>query len=166
MKNPLTPDADLTCPACTAADIKALGTRGFAGRHLLAVLFGFFAGAAFGRAEQKNTGDRAIIYKCTKCGKKWEALPGKIAASGCLETPCEIHVIRESSVIGCAMVQFVYLNGRKIGPVKNGEHISFTTEQKHNLVFVTDHLGRSFDTRRFEAPAGKQTELRFKRKFL
>jgi hypothetical protein len=166
MKNILELDNDLACPVCAAADIKALGTKGFAGRQLVTILFGFFAGVALGRVEQKNTKDKAIIYKCSKCGNKWTAFPVVAAESGCLKTPCEIHVIREGSIIGGIMNQFVYLNGKKIGPIKNRERITFATERKRNLVFVTDHLGRSLDTRFFDVSAGEQIELRFKRKLL
>jgi DNA-directed RNA polymerase subunit RPC12/RpoP len=166
MRKLLNTDNDLKCPACTAVAFKALGTKGFAGRQLVTMLFGFPAAVAFSKSERKNTGDREIIYKCSKCGNKWTVLPGKTAESDRLEALCEIHFTRKSSMLGGAMAQFVYLNGKKIGPVKNGGRITFTTERKHNLVFVTDHLGRAFDTRHFDARAGEQIELKFKRKFL
>jgi hypothetical protein len=166
MGDPLSPGGDLLCPSCAAVDIKALGTEGFAGRKLAAVLLGFLADIAFAKAEQKNTKDRAIIYECSLCGKRWKAFPAQAAESGCRETSREIHVTRTGGIAGGAIARFVYLNGKKIGPVKNGGRITFTTERKHNLVFVTDHLGHAFDTRHFDVPAGKQIELRFKRKFV
>jgi hypothetical protein len=159
------PDDDLKCPVCAAVDFKALGTKGFAGRQLAIILFGFPAGVIFSGVEKKTVRDKAVIYKCPACGNKWEALPVKAAESGCLETSCEIHVTRESGIIGRVMAWFVYLNGKKIGPVKNGGRIIFTTERKHNLVFVTDHSGRAFDTRCFDASAGEKIELSFRRKF-
>jgi hypothetical protein len=166
MKNPLNLNDDLACPVCTAVDIKALGTKGFTGRQLVIILFGFPAGLIFSDVEKKTVRDKAIIYQCSICGNKWEAFPVKAAESGCLERPCEIHVSREGGITGGLMPQFVYLNGKKIGPVKNGGRIIFTTGRKYNLVFITDHLGRAFDTRRFDASPGEQIKLRFKGKFL
>jgi hypothetical protein len=166
MQNPPDPGDDLKCPGCATADFKALGTEGFTVRKLAAALFGFPAGIAFIKAEQKNTRDRAIVYKCSKCGKKWKAFPARADGGACSESSCTIHFIRERGIAGGLTDQFVYLNGSKIGPVKNGEHISFTTAKKRGFVFVTDYTGRAFDTCYFNVPAGGQIELKFKRRFL
>jgi hypothetical protein len=58
--NLIDPGDNLKCPACAAVDFKALGTEGFTGRKLAAVIFGFPARIAFVKVEQKNTKDRAI----------------------------------------------------------------------------------------------------------
>jgi hypothetical protein len=169
MRNPVNPD-DLKCPACTAVDFKTLGIKGFVGRQLATIVFGFLADIFFSIAEQavipRNTKDKAIIYKCLKCGNKWAAFPVETIDSDYLNSPCEIHFTRESSIVGWARSQFVYLNGKKIGPVKNRKRISFTTKRKHNLIFVTDHLGRAFDTRRFDGESGGSKSFNFNRKFL
>ncbi|MDR0583758.1 MAG: DUF805 domain-containing protein [Treponema sp.] len=165
-QNLLKPDDDLKCPACASVDYKPLGTKGFFGRAVVNLFFGFIAGAIYSKSQQNNTGDRLIVYKCSKCGNKWEAFPVKAGEGGRLERPCEIYFTRMGNFVGMAMAQFVYLNGRKIGPVKNGETITFTTERKQNLIFVTDHTGGAFDSRRFDAPPGGHIEFRFSRKFV
>jgi energy-converting hydrogenase Eha subunit E len=153
-QNRLNPDDDLECPAYASVDYKPLGTKGFTGRFVVNLFFGFIAGAIYSKSEQNNTGDRPIVYKCSKCGNKWEAFPVKPGENGRLEIPCEIHFTRMGNFVGMAMAQFVYLNGRKIGPVKNGESITFTTERKQNLIFVTDHTGGAFDSCRFDVSPG------------
>jgi uncharacterized membrane protein YhaH (DUF805 family) len=165
-QNLLNPDDDLKCPACASVDYKPLGTKGFLGRVVVNLFFGFIAGAIYSKSEQNNTEDRIIVYKCSKCGNKWESFPAKAGESGHLERPCEIRFTRMGNLVGMAMAQFVYLNGRKIGPVKNGESITFTTERKQNMIFVTDHTGGAFDSRRFDASPGGHIEFRFSRKFV
>lgn len=165
-QNFLNPDDDLKCPACASVEYKALGTKGFAGRFVVNLFFGFLAGAIYSKSEQNNVEEREIIYKCSKCGHKWESFPVKAGAGSLLETPCEIHFTRQGNFVGMAMAQFVYLNGRKIGAVKNGESITFTTERKQNMIFVTDHTGGAFDSRRFDAFPGGSIKFRFSRKFV
>jgi len=66
-----------------------------------------------------------------------------------------------------AVSQFVYLNGLKIGSVKNKGTIEFQTFLKNNTVFVTDHAGMAFKSAcKFNAQPGGRVELRFKRKFI
>jgi uncharacterized membrane protein YhaH (DUF805 family) len=165
-QNFLNPDDDLKCPACASVEYKPLGTKGFAGRFVVNLFFGLLAGAIYSKSEQNNVEEREIIYKCSKCGHKWESFPVKAGAGSLLETPCEIHFTRQGNFVGMAMAQFVYLNGRKIGAVKNGESITFTTERKQNMIFVTDHTGGAFDSRRFDAFPGGSIKFRFSRKFV
>jgi hypothetical protein len=166
MKNLFNSDDDSKCPVCAAVDFEVLGVKGFAGRQLATMLFGFPASFAFSKAEEKNTKTKAIIHKCNKCGNKWTPVPATTDEKNTAETPCAIHFTRENSLINRVLFQFVYLNGKKIGAVKNGERITFATERKHNVIFVTDHSGRALDTRRFDVFAGERIEFKFRQKFL
>jgi hypothetical protein len=85
-----------------------------------------------------------------------------------LSAPCTINFERVSSFVGMAVAQFVYLNGIKLGSVKNGQAISFQTAVRYNTVYVTDHAGVAFKdgVTRFEAQANGAINLRFNRRFV
>ena len=66
-----------------------------------------------------------------------------------------------------AVSQQVYLNGVKIGNVKNGQDLAFQTFTKNNTVFVTDQAGIAFPgSYSFVAEPGGSEDIQFKRKFL
>jgi len=68
--------------------------------------------------------------------------------------------------LGAWNPQMVYLNGIKVGYVKNGKTIAFPTHVKQNTILVTDQFGVAFpDKYTFEAEAGQSVTVRFKRKF-
>jgi hypothetical protein len=93
--------------------------------------------------------------------------PLEAAADEYLSAPCTINFERVSSFVGMAVVQIVYLNGVKIGPIKNGKTVSFATAVKYNTLYVTDQGGVAFKGNyRFEAQPGGTVNVRFNRKFL
>lgn len=74
---------------------------------------------------------------------------------------------RLSSLVGMAVLQQVFLNGVKVGTVKNNKELSFQTYTKHNVIFVTDHSGVAFpDAYTFTAERGGMKALKFNRKFV
>jgi hypothetical protein len=84
-----------------------------------------------------------------------------------LSAPCALNFERVSSFVGMAVVQNVHLNGIKIGPIKNGQTLNFSTLVKYNTLFVTDMYGVAFkDPYRFEASPGGTINVRWNRKFL
>lgn len=158
----------LTCPKCQKADLKILGTKGSKGA---AIGMGMALGAVgnlIANASNKNDFSlRPIQYKCKSCGNKFESLPLMAKPEELLDTPCTVTFHRLSRFVGMAVSQDVWLNGIKVGTVKNGKSITFETVTKHNTVFVTDQYGVAFKgDRKFEAQSGGTEEIRFKGKFL
>jgi len=107
-----------------------------------------------------------LNYKCETCHKKFEAFPYAAQPDEILQQPCKIIFTRLSSFIGMFVSQSIWLNGIKIGSVKNGKTIEFVTHIKSNIIFVTDQYGMAFKTDyRFEARSGGSVGVKFKRKF-
>ncbi len=159
---------NLACPSCGSKDIMATGLKGALGKSMA-------VGAAFGAignmvassnaAADYNT--QPIQYRCSACKNKFESGPLLAAPDEMLSAPCNIHFERKGSFVGAAVAQIVYLNGLKMGPVKNGKAIDFPTWLKYNTLFVTDQHGVAFKGMyKFEAPAGGNVTVRFNRKFL
>lgn len=158
----------MVCPKCQKGDLKILGTKGSKGA---AIGMGLALGAVGNLiANASNKGDfslRPIQYKCNSCGNKFESLPFVAKPEEILEKPCTVTFRRLSRFVGMAVSQDVWLNGVKVGSVKNGQSITFDTVTRHNTVFVTDQYGVAFKgDRKFEAQSGGTEEIRFKGKFL
>jgi hypothetical protein len=84
-----------------------------------------------------------------------------------LESPCEITISRPGGFVGALVGQYVFLNGIRIGVLKNGGSLSFQTNVTHNILYCTDLAGAVFqDYRRFEAEPGGNESFSFNRKFL
>ena len=84
-----------------------------------------------------------------------------------LSEPCVVEITRLSSFVGMAVSQQVYLNGVKVGNLKNGATLTFNTYTKENTVFVTDQYGVAFKgDYKFTAVPGGKEEIKFNRKFL
>jgi DNA-directed RNA polymerase subunit RPC12/RpoP len=109
-----------------------------------------------------------IGYKCKSCKKKFFIHQKADALKHDFEIPCTITFIREKKVLGALVDQLVYLNGFKIGPVKNGQAIQFFTYKINNVVVVTDVNGLSAcaDYFAFEAFEGGSQNIRFGMGFL
>lgn len=159
---------DLKCPSCGSGDFTIIGIKGSVGKALLnQLLFGAAGNLVAGNKAAKDTETHPLLYKCSKCKNKFESLPLPAAPEDILPVPCDVTFIRESSFAGAAVPQIVYINGVKVGAVKNGGSISFKTYNKNNLMFVTDHNNVVFQSYcRFEAQPGGSVTKAFKMKFL
>lgn len=157
---------NLQCPHCNGTEFKILGTKGSTGKAVGAFLFGAI-GNLVQSSESKNDYElRPIRYKCLSCNQKFESVPFEAAEDELLDEPCTVVLHRLSSLVGMAVLQQVFLNGVKVGTVKNNKELSFQTYTKHNVIFVTDHSGIAFDSYTFTAESGRMKTLKFKRKFV
>lgn len=158
---------NMQCPHCNGTEFKILGTKGATGKAVGAVMFGAI-GSLVQSSDTKNDFElRPIRYKCQSCNKKFESVPFVAAEDDLLDEPCTVVLHRLSSFVGMAVLQQVFLNGVKVGTVKNNKELSFKTYTKHNVIFVTDHSGVAFpDAYTFTAESGGMKELKFNRKFV
>jgi hypothetical protein len=155
------------CPQCDSADWMPLGTPGYITRSLWAVFFGFIGALAANSSGKNRAETPAFICKCRSCRNKWEARPKEVPLEARLETPCRISMTRPGSFVGAAVAQFIYLNGKRVGILKNGGTIEFETAEPYNILFATDGSGTAFqNTRYFEAPSGGELNFNFNRKFV
>ncbi len=158
---------DMTCPQCGKNEFKILGTKGSLAKAGVTVAFGAIANMALDSQSKKDFELKPVRYQCLTCKNKFEAEPLVAPEEELLEEPCKITLHRLKSPVGMAVTQQVYLNGVKIGNVKNGEDLTFQTFTKHNTVFVTDQAGIAFPgSYTFIAEPGGTEDIQFKRKFL
>ena len=158
---------DMTCPQCGKNEFKILGTKGSLAKAGVTVAFGAIANMALDSQSKKDFELKPVRYQCLGCKNKFEAEPLVAPEDDLLEEPCRITLHRLKSAVGMAVTQQVYLNGVKMGNVKNGEDITFQTFTKHNTVFVTDQAGIAFPgSHSFIAEPGGTEDIQFKRKFL
>jgi DNA-directed RNA polymerase subunit RPC12/RpoP len=166
--NPIATLKGLSCPHCRSEQLTVTGTKGALGAAIA-------TGAAFGAignlvagsdaAADRSTGP--LQYKCASCGKKYESLPLIAPPEDVLAAPCTVTFTRMKSFVGAVVPQIAYINGIKLGAVKNGQSISFTTNNRYNVMFVTDQYGVAFKSEyRFEAQHGGSISVQFNRKFL
>ena len=158
----------LTCPKCQNGDLKIVGTKGSKGAAIgMGLALGAVGNLIANASNKDDFSLRPIQYKCKSCGNKFESLPFVAKPEEILEKPCTVTFHRLSRFAGMAVSQDVWLNGVKVGTVKNGKSITFETVTKHNTVFVTDQYGVAFKgDRKFEAQSGGTEEIRFKGRFL
>jgi len=159
--------ANLYCPSCRTNNWKAVREVGSGGKNAGAIIFGAVGALVISSQSAKNFSSYPFKYKCLNCKATFESAPLNATPQEVLESPCHIVFTRVSSVVGIAVVQVVYLNGVKIGPVKNGQTIEFSTQTALNVIIVTDHLGNAFPSiHRFQSQAGGRVEVNFKRGFI
>ena len=155
------------CPQCGSSEWKVTGLPGAAGRAVLVGLFGLIGNAIASSSLKNRKDDDPFICKCDSCGNKWEAIPVNAPEEERLESPCKINVTRPGGFVGAAVGQFAYLNGIRMGILKNGNTMTFETNVKHNLLYFTDLSGTVFkDYKHFDAEAGGNRNFNFNRKFL
>ena len=110
---------------------------------------------------------KPVKYQCLDCKNKYEALPNEASSDDILKKPCTITFERLSSFIGVAVRQQVFLNGIKMGTIKNGSKLTFETNTRTNTIFVTDHHGVAFKGHyTFTAEEGGEKYIKFKKKFI
>lgn len=158
----------LKCPHCGSEQLTVTGTKGALGAAIVTgAAFGAIGNLVAGSNAAANQVTEPLRYKCAGCGQKFEALPLMAPTLDVLAAPCTVTFTRESSFVGAAVPQIVYINGIKLGAVKNGKSITFTTSNRYNVMFVTDQYGLTFKGEyRFEAQPGGNVSVRFNRRFL
>lgn len=159
---------NLRCPSCGSGDLNVTGVKGALGKSVaVTAAFGAIGNLVAGSNAAKNAETEPLQYKCAACGNKFVSYPVPAAGEDILSVPYTISFTRQSSFVGAAVPQIVYLNGVKVGPVKNGQTITFQTFGRYNDIFVTDHTGVAFRSYyKFEAQPGGSVAVRFNRKFL
>ena len=157
---------DLKCPACGSGNFSITGVKGALGKAMTGVAFGTIGNLIAGSNAAKDVETHPLQYKCNDCKNKFVSSPLPAASEDILTKPCTVTFERESSFVGAAVPQIVYINGVKIGAVKNGKSITFQTSGKYNIIFVTDQYDVVFQSYyRFEAQPGGSITVRFNRKF-
>jgi hypothetical protein len=155
------------CPKCGSAEWRPLGLPGYMGRAFMVALFGIIGNGIASSSLRSRKDNDPFILKCEGCGGKWEASPSEAAEEEWIEFPCEIAINRPGGFVGAAVGQYVFLNGIRVGVLKNGGVLNFQTNVKHNILYCTDLSGAVFkDYRRFEAEPGENKSFSFNRKFL
>jgi len=160
--------SDMKCPQCGGNDFNILGVKGGVLRSVgTAAAFGAIGNIVAGKMAAGNIETEPIQYKCKKCKYKFIGEPIEAPEEEKLSAPCNIYFKREINFVGAGVPQIVYLNGIKIGPVKNGNMIMFPTHIKQNIIFVTDQYGVAFAGHyTFEAQPDTKIVVRFNRKFI
>lgn len=158
----------LKCPHCGSEKLTVTGTKGALGAAIAtSVAFGAIGNLVAGSNAASNQATEPLKYKCASCGKKFETFPLLAPAQDVMPAPYTVTFTRAKSFIGAVVPQIVYLNGVKLGAVKNGKSITFTTINRYNSIFVTDQYGVAFKSvYSFEAQPGGNVSVRFKRKFI
>ena len=157
----------MKCPRCGGADFKVIGNKGAAARSILiGGAFGAIGSMVAGRSAAKDMETKPVNYKCTNCKHTYSDVPSDAPEEEILSVQCIISFERVSNFVGAAIPQVVYLNGIKIGTIKNGKKITFPTFVKKNIIFVTDQFGNAFPGHyTFEAQPNTSILVRFNRKF-
>ena len=157
----------LKCPYCGAGNFRILGKKGALGASIgIGVAFGALGNIVTNAVTKDDYAYEPINYKCESCGQKFEAYPLAAQPDEILPAPCKVVFTRLSSFVGMWVSQSVWMNGIKMGPIKNGKTLEFDTYVKNNTLFVTDQYGVAFrGSYKFEAQPGACVTVRFKRKF-
>lgn len=158
----------LKCPKCNAEDLKIIGSKGSKGKAMgIGMAFGAIGNLVANSLSKDDITSQPIEYKCKSCRNKFVSSPLLAQPEEILMESCTINFKRMSSFVGMAVSQFVWLNGMKVGSVKNGGSLTFQTAAKNNTLFVADQYGVAFKSDyKFEAQPGGSVEIKFKGKFL
>lgn len=157
----------LTCPECGAGEFRVLGTKGAKGKALKGGAFGAIGHLVANSINKGNLVSEPVQYKCISCRKKFISNPLAAEPEEILSEPCTINFIRLSAFAGGLASQTVWLNGIKMGSIKNKQTITFQTFNKNNILFVTNQYGIALKgDYKFEAQPGKTVDVRYKNKFV
>lgn len=158
----------MKCPKCGSEELVIKGKPGGMGKAFGgAMLGGAAANMIVSSKAAKNVQSGPVAFVCGKCKHKFESVPLLAPEEEVLNAPCTITFTRLGSMVGCAVVQMVYLNGINCGAVKNGNSITIETSNRYNTMYVTDQYGVAFPgVYRFEAVPGGHVDVKFKRKFV
>ena len=159
---------NLSCPYCNSADLKFLGIKGAAGKSVAIVAaFGALGSLVSSTTVSENEPTKPLFYKCNHCRKKFESYPISTPDEDVLGAPCKITFHRIKSIGGMGVPYIVYLNGMRVGPIKNGTAFQFNTHTKYNTLYVMNHHGLPFPGEyTFQATSGGEVTVQFKNKFV
>ena len=155
----------LICPICGGNNLLVLGEKGSAEKSKAAdkQSLEWIANAKY----IEDSSSHALCYKCKQCKNIFNEPPHIALPNEIMLEPCTINFTRLASSIGSAVSLYIYLNGIKVGIVKNGETIAFKTNLINNTVVVTDCIGRAFKSIRvFQASPKGIIDMNFMRKFV
>lgn len=156
----------IACPKCGSTNFEIKGTGSAAASVGKQLLFGGIGNMVSSSKTKDDFELKPVKCKCKDCKENFESLPNEASEDEILEKPCKITFKRLSSFVGGALRQQVFLNGLKVGTVKNGSEITFETNTKTNVLFVTDVHGVAFKDRYdFIAENGGEEHVKFKKKF-
>ena len=157
----------IKCPNCGSENYRIEGT-GSAGASVgKQLLFGAVGNIVSSSRSKDDFELKPVKYRCLDCKNKYETIPNEASDDEILKKPCTITFERLSSFIGGAVRQQVFLNGIKMGTIKNGSKITFETNTRTNVIFVTDHHGVAFKEHyTFTAKDGGEEYIKFKKKFI
>ncbi|MDO5860068.1 hypothetical protein [Methanobrevibacter sp.] len=156
----------VVCPKCGSTKYKVLGTGSLGASVGKQLLFGGVGNMVASSRSKNDFEIKPVKFKCEDCNEKYESLPNEAAKDEILDKPCKITFKRLSGLIGAAIRHQVFMNGIKVGTVKNGSEIEFETNTKSNVIFVTDPHGVAFnDQYEFAAESGGEEYIKFKKKF-
>lgn len=154
------------CPHCGAEDFGFLGLKGAIATSAAIGTLGGIAQYVAGKTAATDTETVPLNYLCKKCAKKFQTLPLTAPAEDLLTESCTIALTRTGGGGIIPTPRIVYLNGKKVGPVYKNKTLTFTTNNRHNVIYVTDQNGIPLcnEGYKFEVTAGEQLALKFKRK--
>lgn len=156
----------ITCPKCGSTKYQIQGTGSIGASVGKQLLFGGVGNMVSSSRSKNDFELKPVKFRCLDCKEKYESIPNDAGKEEILEKPCTITFKRLLSILGAVVRQQVFMNGLKVGTVKNGSEITFETNTKTNVLFVTDHHGIAFsDKYEFTAESGGEEYVKFKRKF-
>jgi predicted nucleic-acid-binding Zn-ribbon protein len=157
------------CPKCGSDDLRPRGisgSRGNAGDSTFGIA-GKFIGQMFDTAGYDPAKHEEIEYSCNKCKNHFFVKRKADHSAKDFEEPFTITFYREKKFVGAVTPHIVFLNGDRIGDVKNGQSIQFSTYKIKNVLVVTSVSGDAFpDFLPFIATEGGSMNVRFAFKFM
>ena len=157
----------ISCPRCGSTDFKIAGTKGSSGKSLgVNLMFGAVGNMVASSASKSDFSVKELSFKCDGCNKTFYSVPNSAPDDDILDEPCTINVKRLSRFYGAAVRQQIFLNGLKVGTIKNGEEITFETHTKTNVICIADHHGVAIKGTnfKFEAENGGSKSFEYKGK--
>ena len=126
-----------------------------AGAYILALLFAAMGGLA-----------SYLIAKNARPGNyvpQAQAMAQQIADNAqALDSPAQITIMRERSMVGALVTWSFTLNSRPIGRLGNGKSLKASTAQRQNILRATDAYGTEIAPFVFDVESGGAAEIHFK----
>lgn len=157
------------CPQCGSDDLRPRGISGAMGNAGSSTfgIAGKFVGQMFDSAGYNPAIHEEVEYRCNACKKNFFIKKKPDHAQKDFDEPCTITFYREKKFVGAVTPHIVFLNGDRIGDVKNGQAIQFKTYKSKNVIVVTSSSGDAFpDFLPFIATEGGSMDVRFALKFV
>ena len=155
----------VNCPKCGSTNFKIEKTEELCDKGIIVnYALGAVGKNVASTASETNYDVKEISLKCNDCRKIFYSLPNNAPDEDILDEPCTVTVKRISRIIGAAVIHQIFLNGLKIGTVKNDEEITFNTYTKTNVLFISDYHGVRVGQFEFTAENGGSKRIEYKRK--